>query len=127
MKSKVKKGFESQVQRLADQAQDMIYEGTDPFWGSTYVDGVGAALDWVLGGGEERETPLSHTPKLALANEVGKVDLENALKTVISALSESRNGDGQTLARLAANEDWFNHVCKLVGIKPEDFDTPKAV
>jgi len=126
MKSKVKKGFESQVQRLADQGQDMIYHGMDhQFFGSTYVEGVVAALDWVLGGGEERETPLSRTPARVRANQVSKVDLENALKTVISALAES--GDGTTLARLAVNKRWFEHACKLVGIKPEELREPKAV
>lgn len=121
MKPKVKKSFVDQVQRLADRAQDMIYRGEDGcFWGSTYVEGVSAALDWVLGSSEPNVNPLSFTSKRRLANEVSKSDLQGALRTIISAFAQSRGGDSRSLDHLVDNEKWFNHMCKLVGIRPED-------
>lgn len=42
-----------QIEEMYDEAVVLAAEGQNPYPGSTYVDGVRAALDWVLGEGGE--------------------------------------------------------------------------
>jgi hypothetical protein len=42
-----------QVEEMYDEATVLSAEGQNPYPAMTYVDGVKAALDWVLGEGAE--------------------------------------------------------------------------
>ncbi len=45
-----------EIDALLLKAEDIVITGQNPFWGMTYVEGVIAGIEWVLG--ENDDNPL---------------------------------------------------------------------